>query len=90
MKPHQSTAAKSGLRQSVNDAQSNMFSFNGYGTSKRWNEIESTLKGGPKDSRQDHSASQFDKMSQQKFQGGKKMTSTQENFNKMQAMNGRA
>jgi len=22
-----------------------MFSFNGYGTSKRWNEIQSTLKG---------------------------------------------
>jgi hypothetical protein len=30
-----------------------MFSFNGYGTSKRWNDIESTLKGGPKDSRID-------------------------------------
>jgi hypothetical protein len=24
-----------------------MFSFNGYGTSNRWNEIKSTLKGGP-------------------------------------------
>ena len=77
-KPHISTAANSGLRHSVNDAQSNMFSFNGYGTSKRWNEIESTLRGGPKDSRLDPRASHMDQKSTQRFSSGlkKKMTGT--------------
>ena len=56
----QSTAAKSKIKQS--DNMSNMFSnFNGYGTSKRWNDIESTLKG-VRESRMDNVMGSVDKM----------------------------
>lgn len=82
----QSTAAKSRMKQSINDNTSNMFSFNGYGTSRRWNEIESTLKGAPmRDSRMDK-ISQYDKRHKNNKrnlnQSKAKMTSTQDNFNR--------
>lgn len=75
-----STAAKSKMRDSVNDAQSNLFSMNGFGTSKRWNDIESGLRG---NALRGYNASQLDQQSnntRMPFTGRQQMTATQENF----------
>lgn len=78
---------KSKLRSS--DAQSNMFSFNGYGTGSKWNGkgMQSRLgRGGDRDreellsSQQDMIASKFNDQEEQKRKPAGKMTSTQMKF----------
>lgn len=71
------------MKQSINDAQSNMFSFNGFGTRQNWN--DAGLKKGPIDSR-NFQGSQMDtrSLNKPKFGEGKKLTSTQQNFSKNQ------